>query len=145
MAAAAHLAGSDCTLNATANGATEPENLTDAEYHCPGRKSDNRQSLYAMGLDMFLTRLKRAEVALSIAIVLANTALARAAEQSITPMVGTECEAMARKISQAVGIKLGTKVEGPTCRGFFAGRPRQRLFDVRSRERPESKFCGGPR
>jgi hypothetical protein len=65
------------------------------------------------GLNMFLTRLKRAEVALSIAIVLANTALAIAAEQSITPMAGTECEAMARKISQAVGIKLGTKVGGP--------------------------------
>ena len=65
------------------------------------------------GLNMFLTRLKRAEVALSIAIVLANTALAIAAEQSITPMAGTECEAVARKISPAVGIKLSTKVGGP--------------------------------
>ena len=81
--------------------------------HCPGHKSDNDNCFMRWGLNMFLTRLKRAEVALSIAIVLANTALAIAAEQSITPMAGTECEAMARKISQAVGIKLGTKVGGP--------------------------------
>lgn len=62
---------------------------------------------------MFLTGLKRAAVAFSMATVLANTALAVAAEQSITPMAGTECEAMAEKISQAVGIKLSTKVGGP--------------------------------
>jgi hypothetical protein len=59
---------------------------------------------------MFLPGLKCAAVALS---VLANTALAIAAEQSITPMAGTECEAVARKISPAVGIKLSTKVGGP--------------------------------
>ena len=62
---------------------------------------------------MFLTGLKRAGVALSIATVLASTALAIAAEQSITSIAGTECEALARKISQAVGIKLSTKVGGP--------------------------------
>ncbi len=46
---------------------------------------------------MFFTGLKRDAVALSIATVLANTALAIAAEQSITPMARTECEAMAWK------------------------------------------------
>ena len=55
----------------------------------------------------------RAAVAFSIATVLANADFAVAAEQSITPMAGTECEALARKISQAVGIKLSTKVGGP--------------------------------
>ena len=59
---------------------------------------------------MFLIGFKGPAVALSIATAFANTALAVAAEQSITPMAGTECEALARKISQAVGIKLSTKV-----------------------------------
>jgi hypothetical protein len=62
---------------------------------------------------MFLTCLVRASVAFSIATVLANADFALAAEQSITPMAGTECEAMARKISQAAGIKLSTNVGGP--------------------------------
>ena len=60
-----------------------------------------------------VTEMVRAAVAFSIATVLANADFARAAEQSITPMTGTECEALARKISQAVGIKLSTKVGGP--------------------------------
>jgi hypothetical protein len=63
-------------------------------------------------LNMFLTRLKRAAVALSIATALANAEFAQAAEQSITPVPQAECEALARKISQAVGIKLSTKVGG---------------------------------
>jgi hypothetical protein len=66
-----------------------------------------------MEWNMFLIGFKGPAVALSIATVFANTALAVAAEQSITPMAGTECEALARKISQAVGIKLSTKVGEP--------------------------------
>ena len=66
-----------------------------------------------MRLNMFLTCSVRATLALSIATVLANAVFALAAEQSITPMAGTECEALARKISQAVGIKLNMKVGGP--------------------------------
>jgi len=62
---------------------------------------------------MFLTWLKRVAVALSIATVLANAEFARAAERNITPLTVTECQAMARKISQAVGIKLSTKVGEP--------------------------------
>jgi hypothetical protein len=67
---------------------------------------------------MFLTRLTRASVALSIATVLANTALAVATEQSITPMAGPECEVMARKISQAAGFPLKTRVGKPDLSGF---------------------------
>src|SRR5262245_10984868 len=70
-------------------------------------------------LNMFLTGLKRAAVAFSMATVLANTALAVAAEQNITPMARSECEALARRISQAVGIKLSTKVGGPDFTADF--------------------------
>jgi hypothetical protein len=74
------------------------------------------------GLYMFLTWVERAAVALSIATMLANAEFARAAEQNITPLAVTECQAMARKISQAVGIKLSTKVGGPDfAAGFLPG------------------------
>jgi hypothetical protein len=66
-----------------------------------------------MGFEMFLTWLERAAVALPIATLLANAEFARAAEQTITPIAVTECQVMARKISQAVGIKLSTKVGEP--------------------------------
>jgi len=72
-----------------------------------------------MELNMFCTCLVRGAVALSIATVLANADFALAAEQSITPMAGTECEAMARKISQAFGIPLNTKVGGPDFAADF--------------------------
>jgi hypothetical protein len=62
---------------------------------------------------MFLTSFARVAVTLSLATVLANADFALAAEQSITPMAGTECEALARKIGQASGIPLSTKVGGP--------------------------------
>ena len=67
---------------------------------------------------MFLTGLKRASVAFSIATVLANADFALAAKQSITPMAGTECEAMARKISQAAGFPLNTSVGKPDLSGI---------------------------
>ena len=50
---------------------------------------------------MFLTCLVRGMVALSIATVLANADFAIAAEKSITPMAGTECEAMGAKRREA--------------------------------------------
>ena len=67
---------------------------------------------------MFLTCLVRAMVALSIATVLANAGFALAAEKSVTPMAGTECEAMAQKIGQAAGIPLKTRVGKPDLSGF---------------------------
>ena len=67
---------------------------------------------------MFLACLVRGAVAFSIATVLANADFALAAEQSITPMAGTECEAMARKISQAAGFPLKTRVGKPDLSGF---------------------------
>jgi hypothetical protein len=62
---------------------------------------------------MFLNELKRAPIALSIATVLANTSLALAAEQSITPMAATDCEAIAKTITRATGIPLTIKVGMP--------------------------------
>jgi hypothetical protein len=62
-------------------------------------------------LNMFLSCLGAA--AFSIATVLANADFALAAEQSITPMAGTECEAMAQKIGRAAGIPLKTRVGKP--------------------------------
>jgi hypothetical protein len=71
---------------------------------------------------MFLTCFVRVAVTLSLATVLANADFALAAEQSITPMAGTECEALARKIGQASGIPLSTKVGGPDfAAGFLPG------------------------
>src|SRR6516165_8699905 len=71
-----------------------------------------------MELNMFLACLVRSAVILSIATVLANADFALAAEQSITPLASTECEAMAQKISQAAGIALKTRVGKPDLSGF---------------------------
>jgi len=67
---------------------------------------------------MFLACLVRGAVAFLIATVFANADFALAAEQSITPMAGTECEAIARKISQAAGFPLKTRVGKPDLSGF---------------------------
>ena len=67
---------------------------------------------------MFLACLVRGAVAFLIATVLANADFALAAEQSITPLAATECEAMARKISQAAGFPLKTRVGKPDLSGI---------------------------
>lgn len=59
---------------------------------------------------MFLVWLERAAVALSIATALANAEFARAAEQSITPMAETDCEAVGKTITRATGMPLTIKV-----------------------------------
>ena len=72
---------------------------------------------------MFLTCLVRAAVAFSIATVLANADFALAAEQSVTTIAATDCEAVAKSITRATGIPLTIKWECRILRMTCAATP----------------------
>lgn len=59
---------------------------------------------------MFSTGLKCVALALSIATGLAKPEFARAAQQNITPMAASDCQAIAKMITRATGIPLKIKV-----------------------------------
>jgi len=64
---------------------------------------------------MFLSRILSGAVALSM---LADVEPGIAAEQSVAPMAAADCKTLAAKISQAVGIPLGTRVGKPGLSGI---------------------------
>ena len=61
----------------------------------------------------------RGAMVLGIATALCGHAIA--AEQGITPLAASDCQALAGKISQAVGIALTTKVGAPEFPGGLRG------------------------